>query len=70
MDTLAHSGNYVLTAPTVLDRDVPVWTLAKYIFKWMFAFLLVNAILTAPVLLFIAYLAGIAMGHSLMGGQQ
>ncbi|WP_180540754.1 hypothetical protein [Nevskia soli] len=48
---------------TIFDEDVPVLTLVRYIFKVMFAFLIVNLILTLPfiavVILFGLQVAGL-----------
>ncbi len=51
--------NYALPSMTILDENVSVWSLVKYVFKWMFAFILVNIILTVPVVLGIAFLAAL-----------
>jgi hypothetical protein len=55
--SVAPSATYQLPASTIFDEDVAVWTLVKYIFKVMFAFIIVNVILTLPVVLIIAVLA-------------
>jgi hypothetical protein len=54
MLSISPSASYQLPIGTIFDEGVSVWTLVKYIFKVMFAFIIVNAILTLPVILLIA----------------
>jgi hypothetical protein len=60
---ITASGNYFVPSGTIFDEDVSTWTLVKYIFKWMLAFLIVNAILTAPFVVLALYIATVLTGH-------
>ena len=65
MLSISPSANYQLRLGTIFDEEVSVWALVKYIFKVMCAFLIVNALLTLPVVLLV-----IAAMARLRGGQQ